>query len=139
MFSYKIISERTWPNYRGGSDRQGCEVIVKEHHYQDDVQYGKSKLFVKSPQTVFVLENYRSEMIPGITMFLQKVSVILLMYVTPQCSQIQICFLVRVVVARNDLSASLHQDDGHLPHHGRLPEVQAALVSAQNRGLVPRR
>ena len=68
-----MISEKTWPNFRRGSDRQGCEVIVNEHHYTDDVQYGKTKLFVKSPQTVFALENSRSEMVPGITIFLQKV------------------------------------------------------------------
>ena len=71
-----MITEQTWPNYRGrGGERGGCELIVKDHNYSDDVQYGKTKLFVKSPQTVFSLENSRSEMIPGITIFLQKVNI----------------------------------------------------------------
>ena len=76
-----MVSKDTWPNFRRGNERQGCQVILREHDYEDDVQYGKTKLFVKSPQTVFALENYRSEMIPGITMFLQKVCVLLLMYI----------------------------------------------------------
>ena len=68
-----MVTKDTWPNFRRGNERQGCQVILREHDYEDDVQYGNTKIFVKSPQTVFALENARSEMIPGITMFLQKV------------------------------------------------------------------
>ena len=67
-----MISEYTWPNYEG-NDKAGCRVIVDEQGYSQDVQYGKTKLFIKSPQTVFGLEEARSKLIPGIVIFLQKV------------------------------------------------------------------
>ena len=70
---YKMVCARTWPNFRGGSTQQGCEVVLQAQGYADDVQYGKTKVFIKSPQTVFGLETARTQMIPGITIFLQKV------------------------------------------------------------------
>ena len=68
-----MISQYTWPNFRGGSDREGTKVIVEEQGFQDDIQYGKTKVFIKSPQTVFKLEDTRSKILPGIVIFLQKV------------------------------------------------------------------
>ena len=70
---YKMVSQYTWPNYRGGNDKSGCKVILDEQGYGDDVQYGKTKIFIKSPQTVFGLEESRSKLLPGIVIFLQKV------------------------------------------------------------------
>merc|ERR1719516_364535 len=37
-----------------------------------DVTFGKTKLFVRSPSTLFELEKARSQLIPGIVIFLQK-------------------------------------------------------------------
>ncbi|KAK8394631.1 hypothetical protein O3P69_005830 [Scylla paramamosain] len=37
-----------------------------------DVKYGKTKIFVRSPQTLFALEQARAKLIPGIVIFLQK-------------------------------------------------------------------
>ncbi len=68
-----MISQYTWPNYQG-PDRAGCQVILDEQGYGGDVQFGKTKIFIKTPQTVFGLEEARSKLIPGIVVFLQKVS-----------------------------------------------------------------
>ena len=68
-----MISEYTWPSY-DGNDKGGCRVIVDEQGFSSDIQYGKTKVFIKSPQTVFALEEARSKLIPGIVIFLQKVS-----------------------------------------------------------------
>ena len=65
-----MISTRTWPNFRG-SERDGTSVIAQHLHFADDVQYGKTKLFIKSPQTVFRLEEERDRLIPGIVIYLQ--------------------------------------------------------------------
>lgn len=70
---YKMISQYTWPNFHGGNDQAGTKVILKEQRYENDVQYGKTKIFIRSPQTIFSLEESRSKLIPGIVIFLQKV------------------------------------------------------------------
>ena len=68
-----MISHYTWPNFRNGGDKEGTRVIVEEQGFEEDVQYGKTKLFIKSPQTVFKLEDTRTKVLPGIIIFLQKV------------------------------------------------------------------
>ncbi|KAF4516830.1 hypothetical protein B566_EDAN006224 [Ephemera danica] len=69
---YKMISQYTWPNYRGGSDKDGTRVLIEEQGFADDVKYGNTKIFVRSPRTLFALEQRRSKMIPGIVILLQK-------------------------------------------------------------------
>lgn len=69
---YKMISQFTWPNFRGGSDREGTRVIMDEHGFSNDVKYGRTKIFIRSPRTLFALENARNELIPGIVTLLQK-------------------------------------------------------------------
>ncbi|XP_059470337.1 unconventional myosin ID [Neocloeon triangulifer] len=69
---YKMISQYTWPNFRGGSDKEGVRVLMKEQGFSDDVKYGNTKIFIRSPRTLFSLEQKRSRMIPGIVILLQK-------------------------------------------------------------------
>lgn len=68
---YKMISEYTWPNFRG-SPKEGVEVLMDILNYRDDVQFGRTKLFIRSPRTLFALENKRNAMLPVIATFLQK-------------------------------------------------------------------
>ncbi|XP_054715568.1 unconventional myosin-Id-like [Uloborus diversus] len=70
---YKMISKYTWPNFRGGSEKEGCRVLIDEQGFADDVRYGTTKIFIRSPQTISQLEYARLELIPGIVVFLQKV------------------------------------------------------------------
>lgn len=63
----------TWPNFYGGTDKEGCKVIIDQMGFGDDVKYGKTKIFVRSPQTLSKLENERLAIIPRIVIFLQKV------------------------------------------------------------------
>ena len=67
-----MITKTTWPTYHGNS-KDGAKTIINHHGFSQDVQYGKTKVFIKSPQTVFTLEETRSKIIPDIVMFLQKV------------------------------------------------------------------
>nr|XP_018899154.1 PREDICTED: myosin-IA [Bemisia tabaci] len=69
---YKMVSEFTWPNFRGDSDKEGVRVLIDEQGFSNDVKYGKTKIFIKSPSTLFALENMRAELIPGIVTLLQK-------------------------------------------------------------------
>ncbi|XP_045119957.1 unconventional myosin ID-like isoform X2 [Portunus trituberculatus] len=69
---YKMISQYTWPNFHGGTDHEGTKILVEEQGFTSDVKYGKTKIFVRSPQTLFALEQARAKLIPGIVIFLQK-------------------------------------------------------------------
>ncbi|KAG1662253.1 Myosin-IA [Nymphon striatum] len=61
----------TWPNYRG-SEKDGTMVLIEEQGFSSDVKCGNTKIFIRSPQTIFELEEARAKLIPGITVFLQK-------------------------------------------------------------------
>ncbi|KAK2703841.1 hypothetical protein QYM36_017781 [Artemia franciscana] len=69
---YKMISQYTWPNFHGGSDKEAVQILIKEQNLSQDVVYGKTKIFVSSPRTLFMLEQARAKLIPGIVIFLQK-------------------------------------------------------------------
>jgi hypothetical protein len=56
---YKMISQFTWPNFRAGSDKDGTRVLIEERHFEHDVKYGKTKIFIRSPATLFALETVR--------------------------------------------------------------------------------
>ncbi|XP_046369671.2 unconventional myosin-Id-like [Haliotis rufescens] len=67
---YKCITSKTWPKFRG-SDFDGVKSIIQELNFDSDVKYGRSKLFIRSPQTLFSLEETRDSKIPPIVLFLQ--------------------------------------------------------------------
>merc|ERR1719427_2153621 len=69
---YKMISQFTWPNFHGGDAEEGTRVLLKDRKFLKDVTFGKTKIFVRSPSTLFELEKARSQLIPGIVIFLQK-------------------------------------------------------------------
>ncbi|XP_068150663.1 unconventional myosin ID [Drosophila tropicalis] len=72
LLRYKMISQYTWPNFRAGSDRDGVRVLIEEKGFAQDVKYGHTKIFIRSPRTLFALEQQRNEMIPHIVTLLQK-------------------------------------------------------------------
>lgn len=71
---YKMTCEYTWPNHLMVSDRDAVEAIITQHGFQDDVAYGHTKLFVRTPRSLFTLEQERAALIPILVLFLQKVS-----------------------------------------------------------------
>ncbi|KAG7457786.1 hypothetical protein MATL_G00230970 [Megalops atlanticus] len=70
---YKMTCEYTWPNHLMDTDREAVKAIIDAHDFQDDVAYGHAKLFVRTPRTLFTLEQERSALIPILVLFLQKV------------------------------------------------------------------
>ncbi|XP_003969276.2 unconventional myosin-Ig isoform X1 [Takifugu rubripes] len=70
---YKMTCEYTWPHHLMDSDRDAVETIINKHGFQDDVAYGNTKLFVRTPRTLFTLEQERATLIPILVLFLQKV------------------------------------------------------------------
>ena len=70
---YKLTCDETWPNFPG-SPRDGVAKIMEKHGFQKDVTYGHTKIFIRTPKTLFALEDERLSKLPGVVVFLQKVS-----------------------------------------------------------------
>ena len=68
----KLVSPNTWPNYVG-SDRDGVQRLLKDVGLNEDADYGKTKIFIRTPQSITFLEEKRSEKIPVIVEMLQRV------------------------------------------------------------------
>uniref|UniRef100_A0A671NCK5 Unconventional myosin-Id n=1 Tax=Sinocyclocheilus anshuiensis TaxID=1608454 RepID=A0A671NCK5_9TELE len=70
---YKMISEFTWPNHDLPSDKEAVKRLLQGCGFEHDVAYGKTKVFIRTPRTIFNLEEQRAEMVKRIVLFLQKV------------------------------------------------------------------
>lgn len=68
---YKMLSQYTWPNFRGAGDKDAVMVLLRDLRIVD-VQYGHTKLFIRSAKTIHSLEAARAELIPSIVILLQK-------------------------------------------------------------------
>ncbi|KAJ7398343.1 Unconventional myosin-Ig [Pitangus sulphuratus] len=73
LHRYKMISEFTWPNHDLPSDKEAVRKLIECHGFQHDVAYGKTKLFIRTPRTLFTLEELHAKMLVRIVLFLQKV------------------------------------------------------------------
>ncbi|XP_014404317.1 PREDICTED: unconventional myosin-Id [Myotis brandtii] len=73
LHRYKMISEFTWPNHDLPSDKEAVKKLIEQCGFQEDVAYGKTKIFIRTPRTLFTLEELRAQMLLRIVLFLQKV------------------------------------------------------------------
>ncbi|KAI6072540.1 Unconventional myosin-Id [Aix galericulata] len=72
LHRYKMISEFTWPNHDLPSDKDAVKKLIESHGFQHDVAYGKTKIFIRTPRTLFTLEELHAKMLVRIVLFLQK-------------------------------------------------------------------
>lgn len=69
---YRLLSRSTWPRWDGG-DREGVEKILGELSVSSkEVTFGKTKIFIKSPKTLFYLEEQRRLRIQQLATLIQK-------------------------------------------------------------------
>ncbi|XP_072948862.1 unconventional myosin ID [Epargyreus clarus] len=68
---YKMLSQYTWPNFRGAGDKDAVMVLLRDLTVTD-VQYGHTKLFIRSAKTIHGLEAARAALVPSIVVLLQK-------------------------------------------------------------------
>ncbi|XP_036106782.1 unconventional myosin-Ia isoform X2 [Molossus molossus] len=69
---YRLLSRSTWPHWSGG-DREGVEKIMGElNMLSEEVTFGKTKIFIKSPKTLFYLEEQRRFRIQQLATLIQK-------------------------------------------------------------------
>ncbi|KYM77915.1 Myosin-Ie [Atta colombica] len=59
LHRYAILTKETWPRWPG-DEKQGIEWILGRFHIdRSQYQLGKTKLFIKAPETLFMLEEAR--------------------------------------------------------------------------------
>uniref|UniRef100_A0A3B5AL08 Osteoclast-stimulating factor 1 n=1 Tax=Stegastes partitus TaxID=144197 RepID=A0A3B5AL08_9TELE len=69
---YAILTKETWPSWRG-EERQGVLHLLNSVHMdQDQFQLGKTKVFVKAPESLFLLEEMRERKYNGYARVIQK-------------------------------------------------------------------
>uniref|UniRef100_A0A8B9CLF2 Unconventional myosin-Ia n=1 Tax=Anser brachyrhynchus TaxID=132585 RepID=A0A8B9CLF2_9AVES len=69
---YKMLGTKTWPRWAGG-DREGTEVLLSELKFPpEELAYGYTKIFIRSPRTLFDLEKRRQERIGELATLIQK-------------------------------------------------------------------
>uniref|UniRef100_A0A914BXB0 Uncharacterized protein n=1 Tax=Acrobeloides nanus TaxID=290746 RepID=A0A914BXB0_9BILA len=72
LWRYAILSSETWPHYRG-DPRRGCEIICREVSISPgQYQLGKTKIFIKNPESLFLLEESRERKYDGYARVIQK-------------------------------------------------------------------
>ncbi|KAM6995458.1 myosin IEb [Tautogolabrus adspersus] len=69
---YAILTKESWPQWKG-EQRQGVLHLLNSVHMdQDQFQLGKTKVFIKAPESLFLLEEMRERKYNGYARVIQK-------------------------------------------------------------------
>ncbi|KAM5287800.1 unconventional myosin-Ia [Ctenodactylus gundi] len=69
---YRLLSRSTWPRWNGG-DREGVEKVLEEENLSsEELAFGKTKIFIRSPKTLFYLEEQRRLRLHQLVTLIQK-------------------------------------------------------------------
>ncbi|DAZ99181.1 TPA: hypothetical protein N0F65_008214 [Lagenidium giganteum] len=73
---FRLLSKETYPEFRG-TDKKGCQAILRaavKHlpQLENEVQLGKSIVFIRTPETFFALEKLREKRIGSFVMRIQR-------------------------------------------------------------------
>ncbi|KAM4601251.1 myosin IEb isoform 2-T2 [Polymixia lowei] len=69
---YAILTRETWPQWRG-EERQGVlHLLHSVNMDQDQYQLGRTKVFIKAPESLFLLEEMRERKYNGYARVIQK-------------------------------------------------------------------
>lgn len=72
LWRYAILTSQTWPKWNGDVKR-GCEIICTSCGLENDqFQLGKSKIFIKNPASLFLLEEMRERKYDKYARIIQK-------------------------------------------------------------------
>uniref|UniRef100_A0A7N6BRF1 Unconventional myosin-Ib n=1 Tax=Anabas testudineus TaxID=64144 RepID=A0A7N6BRF1_ANATE len=70
---YKMLCKRTWPHWRGPA-REGVEVLMTDLQVSaEEFAYGRSKIFIRNPRTLFFLEERRRQCLQDLATLIQKI------------------------------------------------------------------
>ncbi|KAL0271779.1 UNVERIFIED_CONTAM: hypothetical protein PYX00_008773 [Menopon gallinae] len=70
---YKMLSLHTWPTWNHSSIVEGVKYLVRDLPIpKGEFAFGRTKIFVRSPRTVFELEEFRRERLYDLAVIIQK-------------------------------------------------------------------
>ena len=70
---YKLLNGHTWPHYQGGSIVEGIALIIRNLPLPSaEFTIGSKHVFVRSPRTVYELEQFRNERLHDLAILIQK-------------------------------------------------------------------
>ncbi|XP_073711011.1 unconventional myosin-Ib isoform X3 [Misgurnus anguillicaudatus] len=70
---YKMLCKQTWPHWRGQA-RDGVEVLLTDLQVPvEEFAYGRSKIFIRNPRTLFFLEEKRRQCLEDLATLIQKI------------------------------------------------------------------
>ncbi|XP_056144822.1 unconventional myosin-Ib isoform X4 [Lampris incognitus] len=70
---YKMLCKQTWPHWRGPA-REGVEVLMADLQVPaEEFAYGRSKIFIRNPRTLFFLEERRRQCLEDLATLIQKI------------------------------------------------------------------
>ncbi|GAB6019968.1 Unconventional myosin-Ie [Chamberlinius hualienensis] len=72
LIRYAILTRETWPKWQG-DPRKGINLIMTSVNMEtDQFQLGKTKVFIKAPESLFLLEEMRERKYDGYARVIQK-------------------------------------------------------------------
>eukprot|EP01121_Diplochlamys_sp_Union-15-3_P014837 TRINITY_DN4791_c0_g3_i1.p1 TRINITY_DN4791_c0_g3~~TRINITY_DN4791_c0_g3_i1.p1 ORF type:complete len:565 (+),score=86.86 TRINITY_DN4791_c0_g3_i1:67-1695(+) len=72
LHRYRMICSETWPKF-SGTEQQGTELVLQSLKISsEEYRFGKTKIFIRNPQTLFFLEETREKRIPYLVTAMQK-------------------------------------------------------------------
>ncbi|KAM8920932.1 unconventional myosin-Ie-like isoform 2-T2 [Pelodytes ibericus] len=69
---YAILTRETWPEWRGDEKTGVLHLLKSVNMDSDQYQLGKSKVFIKAPESLFLLEEMRERKYDGFARVIQK-------------------------------------------------------------------
>ncbi|XP_073815090.1 myosin 95E [Musca autumnalis] len=70
---YKLLSAKTWPHYRGGKCVEGIALIIRNLPLPSaEFTIGTKNVFIRSPRTVYELEQFRKGRMHDLATLIQK-------------------------------------------------------------------
>ncbi|XP_063736806.1 myosin IEb isoform X2 [Eleginops maclovinus] len=72
LHRYAILTKESWPSWTGDQRQGVLHLLNSVHMDQDQFQLGKSKVFIKAPESLFLLEEMRERKYNGYARVIQK-------------------------------------------------------------------
>ncbi|XP_043994741.1 unconventional myosin-Ie isoform X1 [Gambusia affinis] len=69
---YAILTKESWPTWRGDEKQGVLHLLRSVNMDQDQFQLGKTKIFIKAPESLFLLEETRERKFDGYARTIQK-------------------------------------------------------------------
>ncbi|KAL4228653.1 Unconventional myosin-Ih [Mactra antiquata] len=73
LYRYKMLADETWPSWSGDAVEGIKYIIANQGIPDDEIAFGKSKIFIRNPKTLFDLEGQRRERMHFLATLIQKV------------------------------------------------------------------